>query len=183
VRDELEEPNDDITNRPKSPQTVTTAGIIWIVVGSLILLNGLVTLLLALTIPAPGKGGAARNPATDVVIGLASGMLCLGLFGAVFLHVGIQTVRGAAQDSLGNGIGSIAFGILDLGVTVFLAFAKRIIESGISFVFACALLTAGVLALVGRAEYQTWRRFQKAARNAREAAWWGLKPPLNPPDE
>jgi hypothetical protein len=149
------------------PTSVRSAGIIWIVFGALLLLN--VLLLVLITLAAGGDVGA-------VICGGAGGIL-VGLFGAAFIFVGVQTVRGTAADTLGNGIGSIIFGLLNfscglgsLPVAINpptagagVAFG---IQAGIGFLSGAGLLIAGILALVGRGGYKTWRKALKAKREA-----------------
>jgi hypothetical protein len=77
---------------------------------------------------------------------------CLGLFGGAFIFVGAQTVRSTAADMLGNGVGSILFGILFGGLNL-------TFQGGGA---GLALLAAGILALVGRQEYKVWRKARKA---------------------
>lgn len=159
----------DETRRPGGaatlPSTVYAAGVVWIVFGCLILLNSLVTLFVPAPQPQPGENQPAPN-VCPVLIGV--------LFGVVFIHVGLQSVKGTAKDTLGNGIGSIVIGLgnggfgalmvvggLALGGTVGLI---ACVGGGISVLCGLGLLTAGALALVGRADYKAWRRSEKAAR-------------------
>src|SRR5436309_3016592 len=93
------------------PRAVRAAGVIWIVFGGLILLGAAVNLLLTV-------GRQAGDGAT------AAGGVCGGLFaafiGGVFVHVGVQSISGTARDTLGNGIGSILFGVLYAAYGLFL---------------------------------------------------------------
>jgi hypothetical protein len=142
----------------EGPTTVKAAGVIWIVFGCLILLN------------------AAANLALSVGRAQAAGGMCTGwiaiLFGAVFIHVGVQSIRGTARDTLGNGIGSIIFGLLNGGIGALLllgalatgratALVPAII-GGINLVSSVGLLAAGVLAILGREDYKAWRQMQKS---------------------
>ena len=151
------EPDLDLRRAPVFPTTVTMAGIAWIVFGGLILLNLLVFLLLMFGVAAGGQGGD-RGAA---VAGGVCGGLILGLFGAVFIHVGVQSVRGTAPDTLGNGIGSIIIGALNIGAGVLHAGAGQVIQAGVGMLAGAGLIAAGVLALVGRSEYSAWRQAQK----------------------
>jgi hypothetical protein len=155
-----ETPLDYATARPY-PVTVTIAGIAWIAFGGLILLNLLVVLLI-LFVAAAGQQGGGRGA---FVAGGVCGALLLGLFGAVFIHVGVQSVRGTARDTLGNGIGSIIFGVLNLGAGAAQAGAAQVgaaqvIQAGVGFLAGAGLIAAGVLALVGRNDYKAWRQAQ-----------------------
>jgi hypothetical protein len=109
---------------------------------------------------AAGGSGGERGAAVAVGVGVCGGLL-LGLFGAVFVHVGVQSVRGTARDTLGNGIGSIIFGLLNLGSGTLQAGAGQVIQAGVGFLVGAGLIAAGVLALVGRSDYKAWRRAQK----------------------
>jgi hypothetical protein len=149
------------------PQKVKVAGLIWLTVGGLILVGAVVSSVLIL-------GGSGDHP------GKAPGAGCVGvlqlLVGLVFLHVGNQTVRGTARDTLGNGIGSLIFGLISLVyggfmiVAVVVTLAGRVKEDAVPVMVAfgivavlgivagLGLLLAGILALVGRDDYQAWRR-------------------------
>jgi len=136
--------------RVEIPTSVRIAGIVWIVFGALILVNPVINLL-------AGGGGGGDMVAVLIVI----------LFGAVFINVGVQSLRGTAADTLGNGIGSIIFGVLNAGygAMIFvgaavggLPMALAVVIGGISILGGIGLLTAGVLALVGRQDYKAWRQ-------------------------
>jgi hypothetical protein len=141
--------------RPRLPGTVLAAGIIWVVIGGLILLSFAVFMLILFSAPQPA--GPADPRAGFVCVGLLG-----ALFGAVFVHVGIQSIRGTAKDTLGNGIGSLVFGLLQAGAAALQGAAGRIPQAGTHALFAAGLLAAGVLALVGRSEYKAWRRASQA---------------------
>jgi hypothetical protein len=140
---------------------VLAAGVIWIVFGSLVLLNFALTMLILLAFTPP----ELRGP-------IMSGAVCVGLivalFGGVFIHVGVQSISGTAKDTLGNGIGSIIFGALIGGLSLVALLGTAAVRGGnvgggvlqaaINLVVAAALLAAGVLALIGRDGYRAWRR-------------------------
>src|SRR5439155_26027452 len=77
---------------------------------------------------------------------------------------------------LGNGIGSIVFGLLYVAVTIFIlllgahgmANVAVIVLAGLSALLALALLTAGILAIAGRDAYAEWRAAQGLDRGARQ---------------
>jgi hypothetical protein len=137
------------------------------------LLNATATLLLTFVATAAG-GAQAWCGVCPVLIGV--------LFGAVFIHVGVQSTRGTARDTLGNGIGSLGFALLNGGFGVLLITSGIVasgttggragstdaliagIIGGSSLLDGIGLLAAGVLALVGRREYKAWRRAQKRQR-------------------
>jgi hypothetical protein len=147
-------PADDVA----FPVAVRAAGIVWIIFGCLILLNAAVNFLLT--------AGAAAAGAPQVAGGTC-GLLLAVLFGAVFIHVGIQSVRGTAKDTLGNGIGSIVIGALNMGIGGVLMAAGlaapgtasliAVVGGGISILGGCGLIGAGILALAGRSAYRSWR--------------------------
>jgi hypothetical protein len=165
----MPEDYDDEVRRPGGganfPATVYAAGVIWIVFGCVILLNALLTLFLA---PAPPQAGEDQRPPNtcSVLMGV--------LFGAVFIHVGLQSVKGPAKDTLGNAVGSILLGLgngafgammvvggLATGGTVGVV---SCVAGGVGVLCGLGLLTAGALALAGRSDYKAWRRAQKAVR-------------------
>ncbi len=152
---------------PTYPTTATIAGIAWIVLGALILFLNLPLVLLLLTWEAPpqppGQGGALRPEATLGV--------CVGYFalvGAVFIYFGVQSVRGTAPGTLSRSIGSITFGLLNIGLgLLYLAAgalapqaAARLIYSGAVFLAGAGLVATGVLAMLGRKDYKAWRHAQ-----------------------
>ncbi len=157
MRDDRDVPELELVEEPPYPAMLTAAGVIWIVFGCLILLNLVVPLLLA-SAAAGGQAGAARDAA---LAGGVCGGLVVGLFAAVFIHVGYQSVRGTARDTLGNGVGSIIFALLQFGSGAFQARQGQLLPSAIGFICGLGLLAAGVLALVARGEYRAWRKATK----------------------
>jgi hypothetical protein len=168
--EEADEPDDYADHAPAFPTTVRIAGIIWIVIGCVIVLNALATLGLAAAVQRPANPGQAPDAGTG-----ACGAFLPLLFGAAFVFVGQQSVRGTAKDTLGNAIGSIVLGIAPLlcGVSFLVGagFLGVNVPPDMRVVFAIigavniltgiGLLSAGALALVGRAEYREWQRWQK----------------------
>jgi len=162
---------------------VKAAGVIWIVVGCLILLNLAAGLLINFAVAANVNGDAAAS----AIGGGICPALFIGLFGAVFLHVGTQSIRGTARDTLGNGIGSIVFALLEfgfaamLGATAIYLNANQNAQIGpalmvaafvgmvVSAIVGLMLFAAGVLALAGRGQYKLWRK-EHVARLKEEAA-------------
>lgn len=73
-----------------------------------------------------------------------------------FLYLGRQTISGKAHDTLGNGIGSIVFGLFGLplvGKAILNHQSLTAWDVGALF-SSSVLLIAGVLALLGRAHYK-----------------------------
>jgi hypothetical protein len=149
------------------PGTVRIAGIIWIVIGGLILLNAVANLIITSALAAgQNPGAAAAGGSCPAVVG--------ALIGLAFIFVGQQSVRGTARDTLGNGIGSLGIGLLVSGVGVLAVLGGAAVAGqqagqqgmilliiGIVNLFGgIGLLTAGLLALIGRGRYREWKRSQ-----------------------
>ena len=123
---------------PTFPGIVRAAGIIWVIIGPPMLLVTVGLFLLTITVGG-GVGGAG------LILMLVT--ILDGVFGGVFLNAGVTTVRGTANATLGNGIGSVVFGVPLGGLSLSL-------NRGTAGV---ALLVAGILALAGRRKYQAWQ--------------------------
>ncbi len=123
-----------------APALARAAGIVWATGGAL----GLVG---SLSLFAFG-GGVGMFLAAIVA-----------LFCAVFVMVGIQTIRGRAPDTLGNGIGSILFGVFALANVT----SPVAIYAIVSVLQGLGLVAAGVMALVVRAQYKAWHAYVKQA--------------------
>jgi hypothetical protein len=144
------------------PRTVTAAGIVWIVIGSGILINFLVLVLLMF-------GLASDDPPENRGVFLAArivGGLFVGVVGAFFLYEGIETVRGKAPDTLANGSGSILLALIAIGYTLQQNGAVGATQRGEGIIAGIGLFAAGVLALMGRSKYEAWRRAQKTKSDA-----------------
>ncbi|HKB03061.1 MAG TPA: hypothetical protein VKD90_12625 [Gemmataceae bacterium] len=151
------------------PSGVKAAAIIWIAFGTL----GLVGQAISFALTAAGGAAQAgpQAPGSNVC-----GIGCGVLFALVFLMVGIQTVKGTAKSTLGNGIGSLVFGVLYLAAAVVTAVTGAsgrlpagmdtvmFVMSGFFGLLAMALLVAGTLALMGKSQYEEWRAAQGLAR-------------------
>ncbi len=184
ARDELEEDELDYDEEETPfPQKVKIAGIIWITVGCLILVNLVASLLLNFVVAA----SAGPEAAGKAVGGGICPALVIGLFGAAFLHVGIQSIRGVARDTLGNAIGSLVFALIEFGFAAALGAAAVYMNANqnaqrgpalvvaafvgmvASAIFGLMLFAAGILALAGRSQYKLWRK-EEARRLKQEAA-------------
>ena len=154
-------PDLDYGEEPPYPSVVTVAGVLWILFGCLAVLSLGISVVSGFIVTA-NKGGQAAG--SDFISGAGCGAIIGGLIAALFIRVGIQSVRGTARDTLGNGIGSILFALLPLAVVVLFASRGKFIEAGIEGLVAAILFTAGVLALVGRGAYKRWRQAQKARK-------------------
>ena len=168
MRDDIDPRYDAGADEPPFPTKVTVAGIAWIVFGGLIVVN--ILILLVVLAAARGMDRAGASEAFGIGVCLSA---VLGLFAAGFIFVGVQSVRGTAPGTVGNGIGSLVFGLLNFGPAVALLLrassparfppsVSEYIQAGISSIFALALMVFGILALVAAPEYKVWRQFQKA---------------------
>ncbi len=169
---------DDYEDRrpnPTFPMTVRIAGIIWLLMGLLILTSTILTIVFNVIQDKAVNQNNDANP--------TSGYITMGvgfIFGLIFLMVGVQTARGTAKDTLGNSIGSLIFALLygTCGILVFVGarFAPvdkqlqtiMIIASVINTLSGFGLLVAGVLGLVGRSQYKAWRKAQEKPRRRQE---------------
>ena len=148
-------------DEPPYPAAVKAAGVLWIVFGCIVLVNLAVMLVLTFAVSANAKGADSGAAATGGVCGL----IFVGLFGAVFIHVGNQSIRGTAAGSVGNGVGSIVFGLLYFAFTAVVVLAGQIVEAAVGGLGSVLLLTAGVLALAGGGQYKRWRKARKVRRD------------------
>lgn len=161
-----------LTPLDRSPGSTKAAGIIWVIMGSLVLLNVLVS--------------TAVNVSSGVPIGqLLCGLALPTLIGAVFLNVGIQTLNGSAKGTLANGIGSIIFAALigglgglllvgsaflggvaaqgggPPGAAVGLLATIALVAAVLYLLTGAMLLVAGILAIKGKTDYLRWRLYLK----------------------
>jgi hypothetical protein len=176
MRADFNEP-EPLPEEIRYPGTVYAAGVIWIGFGCLILLNAATHLVLAVGDALAGVRNAQIGGAGMVVI-----------MGALFIHVGVQSTRGTARNTLGNSIGSLVFALF-LGAVGLLAFLRGLAAGGdpravvalivdvLYLLGAGGLLTAGVLALVGRDAYRAWQRAQQDRMARRGAGDAGVIPP------
>jgi DNA-directed RNA polymerase subunit M/transcription elongation factor TFIIS len=173
-RDE-EEDEDDEEARPtrqSMPGIVKAAGIIWIVYGTIGTLNTAISLVLAAGQNANGQNGPGANPGSPFC-GLAIAF--------AFAYCGFQTVTGKAKDTLGNSIGSLLLGGLQLLVGIVLIVLsgggigdKLQIDkdmAGIIGALVCLmgimLVSAGVMGLIGRQGYKDWYKSNRGSGRRR----------------
>jgi len=161
MRDDIDQRFDAGADEPPFPTKVTVAGIAWIVFSHLIVVS--ILIFLALAFPE-GLSWSCYGVCLSPV---------LGLFAAGFIFVGVHSVRGTAPGTVGSGIGSLAFGLLNFGQAVVLLLeasspagfrrsASEYIQAGIWSILALAMIVVGILALVAAPEYKIWRQFQIA---------------------
>ena len=153
MRDEVEKTDNPSQRKPERPIAATFASIIWIAFGCFSLLGA--GLLMVGSLMVSAIDGPARLILVLLIVLIPCG------FATAFIFVGVQTIRRKARDTIGNGIGSIALGLLyfapmlkrsdsDLGVGA---------AQGLAFL-AAPLVVAGILALAGRSRYKAWRNAQ-----------------------
>ncbi len=142
-------------HKPKYPMAVTAASIMWIAFGCLLLLGVAFAMVAVVTF------GAGDGPARLILVLLP--VLISSGFAVAFIFVGVQTVRRKARGTIGNGIGSIALGVLLYYVPMLRPSDSDLGAASRGFPFLAVLLVAaGLLALVGRNGYKGWREAQKA---------------------
>jgi len=141
------------------PLSVTIAGIVWIVYGSVVLLAWPVLAFGALIVLAFGTSAGGIIAITVVLIWAAVGI--------AFVTAGTKSVKGTGRDTLGKAIWSIIVGIGLLAARVFNVASSLAegqiheIRAAISIFFflgGVSLFAAGFLALLGREPYQMWRK-------------------------
>lgn len=164
-----DDPPDDLDlvyeEEPPYPRTITAAGVLLIVFGCLVLVNLLVSLASAFVLAQ--KAGGRDSGA--FMAGSVCGLIFVGLIGAVFIQEGVRAARGTLRDTIGTGIASILFGVLGLAGAVLAVAGGGILQAAFAGMVGAMLVTAGVLALVGRSPYKLWRQWRKAQKG-REAA-------------
>lgn len=156
-RETREPPPEDFDDRPHPadvpyPGKLRAAGIIWVVIGALILLFNGISLLIFMMNAPPGAAFGA---------GVCAGGF-VALFGGAFIFVGIQSITGTAPGTIANGIGSIIFGALVLGVGLLAGIGGGNVASLIiAPIEAAVLVLAGVLAIQCDQPYKEWRYVHK----------------------
>jgi hypothetical protein len=137
---------------------MTVAGVIWLVFGSILILRSLGNV----------NGAVQALSTTDGVFeGIAR--LAIILFAAVFVHVGVQSIRGTARGTIQNGVGSIIFAAW-IGNSSFFLADTRDSEATVRLVAGAGLLVAGILAFVAHGDYKKWRKAHKDRKDRGERA-------------
>jgi hypothetical protein len=164
MRDDFDERDDfDRDDDPPFPMVVTIAGIAWIVFGALIISG-----VLLLVVSAAGRRAAGGPVGGDPnVVALWAPGGCLALFAGAFIFVGVQSVRGTAPGTVGNGLGSIVYALFNVATVALLIQQRQFLAAAVGAIFVLGLIAAGVLALVGTSDYREWRR----AKVRREERW------------
>jgi hypothetical protein len=150
---------------PAFPNGITLAGIIWIIIGALILL--LLAWWESVLILALLTSDRGMSQEDWIVINFLMAVV-LGSFAFGFIFVGIRTTAGIARDTLASGSGSTLFGCIYLTTAVAVAVTAPLdkgsvlLELGACSSVGAALFAAGILALAGRNAYREWRKATKA---------------------
>jgi hypothetical protein len=143
---------DDRALHAPFPATTIAAGVIWILSGGVSLVQ------LVFVSPRWLEMFEATAAGTALQSGGVILVFIYGLFGVVFIVIGLQNLLGTAAGPLGDSIGSVFFsalgGLVAMGCFVVGAYG----QAAVTLLTVAGLLTAGVLALVGRAEYMLWKR-------------------------
>jgi hypothetical protein len=143
------------------PWQVTAAGVLWIVLGVLTLI--FMSLIGAsMMIHAAAKNGP---PSTGVLTWLGF----MALFGLSLIVVGVQATRGTVRQFGTNVAVSIGIGLFDIGSVVVKAANGQfdhpnlglILLTGVNVLTGVLLLAAGVLALLGKSQYELWSKAPK----------------------
>ncbi len=138
--------------QPPFPKVLSYVGVIWIVFGAISLIAGVLALasVLLSVVPFPNGEGV-----TDLLLILAAG---IGL-----VYIGVQTTRGTASDTLGNGIGSIIWGVILLYEAFKLADGLAQLSDAtvgafvLLVVYGAMMVVAGLISLAVRKDYRAWR--------------------------
>jgi hypothetical protein len=145
----------------RCPSGVRAAARIWTIMGVLQLLT--LAFVLVVTLGGPASAQKAAPHVTQVLLGV--------LFGVVLLMAGRQTKRGTATDTMGNGVGSLLIGLLNLAYAYMLSKAladasslpepvvlASMVGAAVGGLGGLALVVAGALAISGRDDYRAWRQ-------------------------
>ncbi len=149
------------------PHLIRIAGLIWVLCGGVWLFCWTII----------GLWAVLSTGSRSMIFLAIQGPLVLS-YGAIFILVGMRTMRGTAAVTLGHGIVTIGLGILfsNSGILIIVTSGKlrTLLEIGdligisICLLIGAGLLTAGALALAGRGQYRAWRRAVQSSLEARE---------------
>ena len=152
------------------PKALKFSSGVWMVTGVLTLIVAVVSVGFV-----SSKVLEQRQP-TDDVLAAFFGACVQGVFslviGIVFIHVGQSTRTGKTKDVLGNGVGSVIFGVIHLASFVLLMpeamrllsnklhtglAVASLVAASLNALFGIFLVFAGMIALAQRQRYQAWR--------------------------
>jgi hypothetical protein len=73
----------------------------------------------------------------------------------------MQTVNGSARDTMGNGVGSLVFALVNFGAAA-LYFRDGLLLPGVLYgICGTGLLVAGLMAILARTDYLDWKAANK----------------------
>ncbi len=162
---------------------------VWILIGVLMMISAVVNIGLT-----SSNLANQRQPTDDAMAAFAAaciqGLLSLAI-GVVFIYVGQSTRTGKAKDVLGNGVGSVIFGVIQMvyfillmpqalrllsnDVHVGLGIASIVVAS-LSAIFGSLLFLAGMIALAQRQRYKAWRVSTGRSKKMRKPAGTSATP-------
>jgi hypothetical protein len=135
--------------KPRFPATVWAAGVIWITAACLSFAVGLIGTLAI--VEGNAKTAEKVKPAdgSDATAGV------FVLFGAVFLFIGVRSLKGTAPRTVTYGWLSIVFGLGWAGLGL-AAHPASVLDMAVGV----CLFAAGMLALAGDDAYRSWQKGQ-----------------------
>jgi hypothetical protein len=144
------------------PWQVTAAGVLWIVLGVLMLI-----FMCLLGAPIMIRAAAQNAPPST---GLLTWLGFTALFGLSLIVIGVQATRGAVRQFGSNVAVSVGIGLFDIGSVVVKAANGQfdrpnlglILLTAVNVLTGILLLSAGVLALLGKSQYEQWRKTPQA---------------------
>ena len=140
------------------PTLTAYAGRVWQIAGTLILMS-LVIVELNIMLGFSPRFKDITNDGTNRVGAAIAGVICYWIpgipLGALPLFAGFRSRSGKARDTVGYGIMSLFFGPAVAVGYVIVAETKFAIVTGL--LLGLGLVIAGVMAIIGRKNYQYWR--------------------------
>jgi uncharacterized membrane protein HdeD (DUF308 family) len=130
----------------KAPILIKLISTVWIIYGILLVLSAVVT-----SVSLFSNNAANNEMEAYVQWGI---LLSICIFAFAFLYIGIQTLKGKAKDTLGNGIASIALAAFGLYSMLQQSDPGNI--DVVALIPGVILLIAGIFALIGRAKYKEY---------------------------
>jgi hypothetical protein len=127
-----------------------------------------------------GLGAFADSRAPEAaLIGTVVGGLFQGVVGAVLFYEGIEICRGTIPSSVGLAVGSFLSAMICAGIAIFQPAPWEVALAALVSLPAVAFLVAGVLASLGRAQYDAWWKAQSRQRAKQDGATVEQVPPQN----
>lgn len=94
-------------------------------------------------------------------MGAALGSAFSGIVGGFFLYEGVQCISGKVPSTVGIAVGSI---LLAGGLAFYGMGFTNLTDTVLSLVTPAGLIVAGILALIGRGQYEEWHRHEHRQR-------------------